>query len=285
MTRRYKWFILVVLLVAALLRLAAIDDIPPGLTHDEADHGLDAWGVVNGIRPIYFTVGFGREPLYDYSTAVLMSFLGPSYLAGRLTSVFISLIFIAATYAWVRQAFNSRTALLTSAGLAVGFWPLMTSRQALRSITLVAVLSLAAFFFWRGMGKVRQRIETDAGQKRFCKSLNYIRQMPIIYFLTAGFFLGLSFYTYIPARVLWAVFPALLLLLLFVGRGLLFRIWWQVGLMLVVAAVIGLPLFQFLSNNPEAESRLDQLSEPFGFGQGGGFSTIIRKHPGWIADH
>ena len=250
MTRRYNWLILVVLLAAALLRLAAINDLPPGLTHDEADHGIDAWGVVNGIRPIYFTVGFGREPLYDYSTAVLMSFLGPSHLAGRLASVFISLIFIAATYAWVRQAFNGRIALLTAAGLAVGFWPLMTSRQALRSITLVAVLSLAAYFFWRGVGKVQQQIEIGDGVKRFAKSLYIMRLGPILYFLAAGFFLGLSFYTYIPARVLWLAFPALLLFLLFIGRSLLARVWWQVGGMLIVAALIGLPLFQFLASNP-----------------------------------
>ncbi len=274
MTRHDKWLILVVLLVAALLRLAAIDDIPPGLTHDEADHGLDAWGVVNGIRPIYFTVGFGREPLYDYSTAVLMSFLGPSYLAGRLTSVFISLIFIAATYAWVKKAFNGRTALLTAAGLAVGFWPLMTSRQALRSITLVAVLSLAAYFFWRGVGKIRQGVDIVAAEKRFAKSLS---QKPIFSFLIAGFFLGLSFYTYIPARVLWVVFPTLLLLLLFVGRRFLARIWWQVGLMLLVAAVIGLPLFQFLSNNPEAESRLDELNGPLVAAREGDFQPLLEN--------
>ncbi|HSG14902.1 MAG TPA: hypothetical protein VLE70_01100, partial [Anaerolineae bacterium] len=97
MVKRHAWLILI-LLAAASLRLAAIDDIPPGLTHDEADHGLDAWGVVNGIRPIYFTVGYGREPFFDYATAGLMAFLGPSFLAGRLTSVFLSLILIAGTY-------------------------------------------------------------------------------------------------------------------------------------------------------------------------------------------
>ena len=84
MPKRYAWLILI-LLAAASLRLVGLSSIPPGLTHDEADHGLDAWGVVNGIRPAYFTVGYGREPFFDYATAGLMTFLGPSYLAGRLT--------------------------------------------------------------------------------------------------------------------------------------------------------------------------------------------------------
>ena len=118
MPKRYTWLILI-LLAAASLRLVGLSEIPPGLTHDEADHGLDAWGVVNGIRPVYFTVGYGREPFFDYATAGLMAFLGPSYMAGRLTAVYLSLILIAGTYAWSRRAFGNTTALLTAAGLAV----------------------------------------------------------------------------------------------------------------------------------------------------------------------
>ncbi len=87
MVQRYAWLVLI-LLTAASLRLVGLSQIPPGLTHDEADHGLDAWGVVNGDRPIYFTVGYGREPFFDYATAGLMSFMGPSYLAGRLTAAY-----------------------------------------------------------------------------------------------------------------------------------------------------------------------------------------------------
>ncbi len=84
MSRRYGWLLLI-LLAAAFLRIAFLTEVPPGLTHDEADHGLDAWGVINGFRPIYFTIGYGREPLYDYTTAGMMAFLGPSFVAGRLT--------------------------------------------------------------------------------------------------------------------------------------------------------------------------------------------------------
>lgn len=264
MTKRYTWLLLI-LLVAAALRLAAIDNIPPGLTHDEADHGLDAWGVVNGERPIYFTVGYGREPLYDYSTALIMTFLGPNYLAGRLTAVFFSLIFISATYAWVRKAFNHQTALLTAAGLAVGFWPLMTGRQSLRSITLAAILSLTAYFFWQALSRASKEQPSQS------------RTNTLPFFIIAGLFLGLSFYTYIPARILWIVFPALLLLLAFTGRKLLARLWWQVGLMLFVAALISFPLFQYLSNNPGAEDRLVQLNTPLIEAQNGNFTPLLEN--------
>jgi uncharacterized membrane protein len=136
------------LLSAALLRLSALTSVPPGITHDEANHGLSAWEVVQGVWPLYFSVGYGREPLYDYATAVFMLFLGPTTLAGRLTSVFFSLILMAATYAWVRRAFNERIALLTMAGQLISFWALMVSRHGLRTITLPALFTLAVLFWW-----------------------------------------------------------------------------------------------------------------------------------------
>ena len=142
MAHRRTWLVLI-LMVAALLRLVALDEIPPGLTHDEADHGLDAWGVVNGIRPLYFTVGYGREPLFDYSTAGLMTFMGSSYMAGRLTAAFFSLLLVAGTYAWIGRAFDKRTALLAAAGVAFSFWSVMAGRQALRSVTFPALFAMA----------------------------------------------------------------------------------------------------------------------------------------------
>ena len=88
------WIVLI-LLAAAGLRLVALGDVPPGMTHDEADHGLTALSILDGARALYFPIGYGREPLYDYATAVVMHATGPTILAPRLTSVyFLSLIHI-----------------------------------------------------------------------------------------------------------------------------------------------------------------------------------------------
>lgn len=241
-----------ILLVATWLRLHLITEIPPGLTHDEADHGLDAWGVVNGIRPTYFTVGYGREPFYDYATAVLMAFLGPTYLAGRLTSVFFSLFFLAGSYAWVRRAFDGRVALLTMAGLAVGFWPLMVARHALRTITLPALLVLAAAFFWEGMRRPAYR-----------------------FFLVAGVLLGLTFYTYIPARALWLIFPAALLYLAWRDRPAAQQRWRGVALMMGLALLVAAPLLIYLYTHPQAEVRLEQLAGPLLAAREGDFAPLL----------
>lgn len=256
--RRVGWLLLI-LLTAVSLRLYDLAHIPPGLTHDEADHGITAWRVVNGVREIYFTIGYGREPFYDYSTAVLMSFLGPTYLAGRLTAVFFGLLLLAGMTVWVRRAYDNQTALLTAAGLAVGFWAVMTSRQALRSITLPALFVFAVCFFWLGLERSADRTWQT---KRSETSRSPDFRSPLFRFMLAGLVLGITFYSYMPARILWLIFPALLGYVALVNRPLWRRVWQGTTLTLLVAAVLALPLFYYLVTNPTAETRIQELSRP-----------------------
>ncbi|HET6443028.1 MAG TPA: glycosyltransferase family 39 protein [candidate division Zixibacteria bacterium] len=275
MAHRRTWLVLI-LLVAAFLRLAALDEIPPGLTHDEADHGLDAWGVVNGVRPLYFTVGYGREPLFDYSTAGLMTFLGPSFMAGRLAAAFFSLILVAGTYAWIRRSFNGRVALLAAAGVAVSFWAVMTGRQALRSVTFPALFALAAYFYWTAL--------SNSGRGRYSgqdsKSRSLDLRSPTSSFLIAGIILGITFYAYLPARIMWVIFPAHLFFVLLFNRPLFSKTWRGTVLMLVAAILIAAPLFIFLATNPGAEVRLDQLSGPLEAATRGDFEQLLANAAG-----
>ena len=236
---------LAILLVGALLRLVALDTAPPGLTHDEADHGLDAAGVLAGDTPIYFTVGYGREPLFDYVTAPLMLFVKQGYLASRLTAAVFGIALLILSYVWTRQATGDRwLALAMMAGLAVGFWPVSTARQALRSETLPVLFMGAAILMWHGLN----RGEDD--------------QSSLPMFALAGLLLGLTFYTYLAARVMWAVFPALIVYLIIWQRQSARRLILGILLMLIIAAIVAAPLALYLSNNPAAEVRLDQLSGP-----------------------
>jgi hypothetical protein len=254
---RYRLALVTILLVAAGLRFHALPQIPPGMTHDEADHGLDAWGVVQGERPLYFTVGYGREPLFDYSTALLMTFFGPSYLAGRLTAVFFSLFLIASMAAWTRRAFDAPTALLAAAGLAVAFWPLMTARHALRTVTMPAVFVPGLLGFWRGMHAAHH------GR----------RAWP--YWLVSGLVLGLSFYTYIPARITWLLLPAAALYLWLRRVPEARRVLKGAAIASLLALLAGLPLFAYLGANPGAEVRIAQLAEPLRRAAEGSFEPLF----------
>ena len=277
-------WILLILLVAAGLRLVALPSAPPGMTHDEADHGLTAWEIVNGARDIYFTVGYGREPLYDYAAALLMAGTGPTIFAARMTSVYFSLLMIAAVYAWARRAFGAPVALLAAAGLAVGFWPVMAGRQALRSIALPAVFALAVLFFWRGL--VDDRGPRTADRRESATTFSFIMfpavdgrpsAVGFITLLLAGFLLGLTFYTYIPARVMWLAFPALAVYLAFAaprGERRLRRLLGGTTLVLVVAACVVAPLLFHLANNPGLEVRIDELSAPLRAAAAGDLSPL-----------
>jgi 4-amino-4-deoxy-L-arabinose transferase-like glycosyltransferase len=242
-------FLLLILLSAAFFRLWKLDSVPPGLTHDEANNVHDAVGVLDGVRPFYFPVAQGKEPLYPYSVAALMALLGRSPWVMRLTSGLFGLLMVLMAYAWARRAFDPVTALLTAAGLAVGFWPVSVARMGLRAITLPALFTTAAYLTWRGMGVTGTDREPPARRR-------------IASFLLAGGALGLCLYTYLAARLMPAV-PLLLCLYL----ALLRPDWWRRvrgGLLmgLVVAAIMALPLFLYLRAHPAAEIRIGQLDRP-----------------------
>jgi hypothetical protein len=308
---------LLVLLAAVALRLFSLTTIPPGLTHDEADHGITAVSILEGTRAIYFTIGHGREPFYDYVTAVLMAGIGSSYLAGRLVAVFSSLLMIAGMAAWVRRAFDWQTAVLTAAALAVTFWPIMAARQSLRSITLPMLFIFAVYFFWKGLASGKWQVASGqvgkwqvasgkwqvasgkyasgkyASGKWQVASKNALRtthyalrttdyRLPITDYVLAGLFLGLTFYTYIPARILWLVFPLVLVYLELVQRPLFHKAWRGVLLMLLIAGLVGSPLFYYLYTHPEAEIRIRELSGPLTAAMNGNYSELWQNVAGGL---
>ena len=65
-----------ILLAAFALRIWQINAIPPGLTHDEANHGREAIGILNGVYLYFFPLNYGSEPLYSYTVALFMAALG-----------------------------------------------------------------------------------------------------------------------------------------------------------------------------------------------------------------
>ncbi|MFO7539719.1 MAG: hypothetical protein R6X32_16900, partial [Chloroflexota bacterium] len=266
----YRFGLLLIVLTAVSLRLYQLGQIPPGLTHDEAAHGLTAWEIVNGHHALYFTIGYGREPLYDYVNALLMAFTGPHWLPLRLTAVFFSLILLLGMAAWVRRAFDAPTALLTAAGLAVGFWPLMAGRQALRSIALPALFVLAVYFFWLAWGKKltpRGKEGKGKGQRKEKKR--------IVWAVIAGLFLGLTFYTYIPARVMWLVLPLTAVYAWLINpdaygvvrrenplRNTQYAIRSPLLYLLLTMLLVAAPLLSYLYLNPSVEERVSELSLP-----------------------
>jgi hypothetical protein len=244
---KWEWAVLALILcLAAALRLWRLDSVPPGLTHDEAGHGQDGIAILHGARPVYETVGYGREPLYDYAVAGAMALLDRTdYLALRGTSAAFGLLTVVAAYVWVRRAFGPEEAILACAWLAGSFWAVSASRQALRSVVLPALLAAAVYAWWRGAFDPDDRPRLNRA-----------------WFALSGLFVGATLWTYMAARVTWALFLIAPIILAVTDRERFKCRWPGMLLTLIVAGLAAAPMFLWLHGHPGAEQRFDQLGQP-----------------------
>ncbi|PID86590.1 MAG: hypothetical protein CSB13_03660 [Chloroflexi bacterium] len=235
--RRFLWAATAVLLLAALFRLVALHDVPPGLSQDEVLNADIVSFIRGGYHAFFFREGYGHEPLYHYWSVPFQVLLGDNVLSIRLPAVTLGLFLIALTMRWSKREFGSVTAVMTGLFLAVSWWPIIFSRVGLRPI-LEPVLLLMMAWFW---------------PKR-----------PFL----AGLFLGLSLYSYTGARVVFLI-PGLMLV-----YHLLLKKWLMPSttgrfssgkaalLALMTALVVALPLFVTLHLDPTLQQRVAQLLGP-----------------------
>lgn len=254
--------IVLILLLAFGLRLAALTSLPPGLTHDEANHGREAIGILDGILLFYFPLNYGSEPLYSYVVAGFMALLGEGLLALRLVNVMAGTAVIAAVYTWANRAFDRKVALVTAVLLALSFWPLAASREALRAGLLPLFMTLAVWFFWRLLGNRLSVIGKRSAVMGF------------------GVCVAVTLHIYLAARVAWLLFPLFLLYLLLAHRPSFWRMWRPTLAGLLLAALLVAPMFLYLERYPYALTRLDMLDRPLNDLRQGNLLPVMRNATG-----
>lgn len=235
---------MLLLLLAFALRTWELDRVPPGLTHDEASNGHDSAAILRGVHRLYFPVGYGHEPLYNYSVAAMMGLLGQRIFTLRLTTVLWSTATWVLTVALCRRWWGRQAALLGGAALAVGFWPLMMARVGLRAPTLPALLTASALSYDHALA---------------ASSRSKGRLRAAAHYGLAGLLLGASFYTYMASRGMPALYLAFLVALAVWDRATLRRAWAGTLAVVAIAGLVGLPLFLHLRAHPELEQRIAQL--------------------------
>lgn len=263
-----------ILLLAAILRFSGLEQLPPGLYHDEAYNGLDALSLLRGATfpqfyegwelyaaeahagappqptrwPVFFEGNFGREPLHIYLMALSIKLLGARPLAIRAVPAAAGVLAVATTCAaaWVLWAgrvsaeAQRRRALYAAFFLAILVPAIHFSRFGLRGMLMVAPETLAVACFWRGL----RRLETapGPGQGR--------RPEMIGWWVLAGFFTGLGIYTFAAARL----FP--LVLAAYVGVWQLqerdsYRRWgWPFVALTLTALATAAPLLLYFIRTP-----------------------------------
>ena len=234
---RPRHFVLpLILLVALAFRVYRLVAFPPGFHFDEAIDLKIALDVLGGARPIYVAEGWGREALYYYLVAPMLRLIDYNPLALRATAVLCGMGVLVAAYGLARRLRGQTAAWLTAAWLAVAMWPVWAARFGVRHISLALLLGLAAWAFWWSFGRIR----------------NYELGIRNIEFLIAGALLGLTAYTYQPARFVPLLFGGFALyLLLFHRRPTADTAMWHNrrgwAVWGLTAAVIALPLIVVLT--------------------------------------
>lgn len=160
--------------------MAALDRIPPGLSHDEAYNGVTAIQVLEGTRLIFFEINKGIEPLIIYLEALAFHAFGIGPTQLRLVNVVCGQLTVALIYPLTRRLVSRHVALLAMAGVSVSFWAVFVSRLTLRAVTLPPLLIVTLYFLLRGLAQNNR--------------------WTIIHLSLSGLLAGLTMYTYLSSR-------------------------------------------------------------------------------------
>jgi 4-amino-4-deoxy-L-arabinose transferase-like glycosyltransferase len=208
--------LLLILGVAALLRVWQIDRFPPGLFGDEAVNGLDALDALAGRPQVFFPANFGREGLHILIQAQFIRWLGATPLALRLPSIGAGVITALATY-WLGRELLARTRwrgaltpLVAALLLSTSYWHVHFSRFGIRGVFTPLLATLAFAAFWRAANRVADNR----------------RAWP--WFLAAGLFLGLGVHFYTASRLI-PIFLGVYLVVQWAGGKVAGRRWQVLG--------------------------------------------------------
>jgi hypothetical protein len=253
-------------LVAGLLRLIRLGDIPYGVHPDEAGIALDAVRVTHdGWIGAYSHAALGIPTLNSYLMAPGIALYGRSAFAMRIDLALVGLAAVPLTYALVRVAYARTEAFFAALLLAVSYWHLFYSRIAHMSISYPTLLlgALLCMFIGLRINPQMTQMDTDGGDDR---RVSPVAGMEAVrgrasgiwvqraWFAAAGALLGLCVYAYnvgAIAVLAAAVFLAVLTLVRYRSRAA-FRRWWPALVVCFGAALIVSVPFLWYIHNPDA---------------------------------
>lgn len=249
-TLKERWLrqsmILMLLLLAAWLRLWHLADLPPGLWYDEAYNAMDVvWMLETKQWPVFLTGNNGREPMWHYLAALSVAGLGAKPVALRLVSAFVGFLTVPVLYRCLRRVWAGYLhcnwlALFGASGLALSYWHITLSRTGFRTILLPLFVAVISYLFWQGW------------QRRSIYSIGL-----------AGVALGVSQYTYLSARLLPVFLGLFGVMSIIFSQHPAHRRWLRITLlvMTVVSAIVFAPLGLFFWEQPDfLAGRSEQVS-------------------------
>lgn len=193
-----KFLIIIILILAAALRLWQLNTIPPSLNWDEISLGYNSYSILKtgqdewgNFLPLSFKAfGDYKLPGYVYLD-VPFTFFGLNEWTTRLPSAILGIGFVLLTYLILKKLQDEKTAIWASLIAAIIPWTIITSRIALEAQLAFFLTVLGFYFFLIGLKKN-------------------------LFLLLSSFCFGLTIFSYNSSRI---VTPILLIFLA--------SIWWK----------------------------------------------------------
>lgn len=157
-----RYLLVLIIILAAVMRLYQLGRNPPSLDWDEASLGYNAYSILKTGKdefgrflPISIRSFEDYKPaLYTYLTVPMVYLFGLNEFAVRLPSAILGVLTVLVVYFLIREIFHSRkTAYLVSLFLCISPWHLQFSRVAFESNVGLFFVLLGILFFIKGLEK------------------------------------------------------------------------------------------------------------------------------------
>ncbi|MDO8522823.1 MAG: glycosyltransferase family 39 protein [bacterium] len=220
--RRKYWILVIIILLAAFLRLWDLKNIPPGLWSDEAMNGVNTIQANEGGGwKVFYPENFGREGLFINIQALFVKALGHEPWVLRLPSAIFGILTVLGLYLMTKELFFGRVAVFSAFFMATSFWHINFSRIGFRAIMAPFFLVWGFYFLFLAMRKaliempkaqVLQDLAQRDGASRAILQQENMRVLaksgaeaiwarPDVLIVIAGFIFGLGVHSYIAYRV------------------------------------------------------------------------------------
>ncbi|MBI3397089.1 glycosyltransferase family 39 protein [Candidatus Woesebacteria bacterium] len=152
----------IILLVASVLRLWRLDQVPVSLFGDELDLGYQAYSILKtgkdysgNFMPVHFhSLAEWRTPLYLYSSVPTVAIFGISPYGVRLPAAIFGILGVLAMYLLVKEITKKEDLAQVSAFvMALNPWHIQYSRAGFEVTELLFFLLLGLFFFFKSFEK------------------------------------------------------------------------------------------------------------------------------------
>lgn len=277
---QHKFFYLtvaaVIFAIAILARTYHLTTLPPGIYPDEAVNGTDALNALEtGNFRWFYPNNYGREGLFMNLIALGFKIFGASVITLKMWSVLFGVLTVAGMMLLARELFSTYRAGLVAGFLyATSFWAINFNRISFRANMLPFTLVFAFYFLFKALRVYPAPIRRNIGQisknerrSRFgAKALEFIKRVwnwcgEKKDYLLAGAFFGFGLHGYIAFRIAPAILVALFLAFWITKKKFLRTYWKEIGLFLVSALLVALPMLLTFYVHPEYfETRSESVS-------------------------